>query len=221
MKKLMLCILSIILLTSCTTKTDSTNPNTGKNAVSLHEFSKLDYNTLKAGSYDTDFFVYDFGFKNNYIQLVYYVKITMNGKTLIPSDGFSTMTADNMPWDDNGIPEKVYKDKKIAIAITKNDIFKSSKTSEEITYPITISFIGISSNGYSSKTSMPIPEDAIPNLDKNTLTLDENNLINEISEYTPNKQFDLGYITYTDNNENVIMIEFKAMVVTDYDKMIH
>lgn len=220
MKKLMLCILSIILLTSCTTKTDSTNPNTGKNAVSLHEFSKFDYNTLKAGSYDTDFFVYDFGFKNNYVQLVYYVKITMNGKALIPEDGFSPMTADNMPWNDNGIPEKVYKDKKIAITITKNEIFKSSKTSEEITYPFTISFIGISSNGYSSKTSMTIPEDAIPNLDKDTLTLDENNLINEISDYTPNKQFDLGYITYTDNNENVIMIEFKAMVVTNFDKRV-
>lgn len=220
MKKLMLCILSIFLLTCCTTKTDSTNPNTGKSSISLHEFNKLDYNTLKAGSYDTDFFVYDFGFKNNFIQLVYYAKITINGEMMGTGNGFSHGDTNNAPWDHNGVPEKMYKDMKLIISILKDANYRNPRNEDETKKPLILSFISIKPDGYSHNTRISIPEDAIPNLDKNTLTLDENNLINEISEYTPNKQFDLGYITYTDNNENVIMIEFKAMVVTDFDERV-
>lgn len=221
MKKIILIMLSFIFLTSCAVKSDSTNPNAGKNAVSLHEFSMLDYNTLKAGSHDADTFIFDFGFKNNFVQFVCYFRISVNGIYIGNTDDYSRAKFGNEPFNNNGVPNNFFKDMKLIISINKNaDDFNSSETIG-VTSPFTLTIIPLFPNESDSAMRTCIIANDFPTLDGSSLTLYENNLVSEKIEYDASDKFNLGYVTYKDDNGNSLKLELKAMVVTDYDKMVH
>lgn len=222
MKKIILIMLSFIFLTSCAVKSDSTNPNAGKNAVTLHEFNKLDYNTLKAGSKDADTFIFDFGFKNNFVQFVCYYRISINGTYARVANGeYSYFDYGNEPFNNDNIPENNYRDMKLMISINKNAYDIDTTNNIVFSTPFTFSVIPIFPNDRYASKQIFLPQNDFPTLDGSSLTLYENNLVSEKIEYGASEKFNLGYVTYKDDNGNLLKLELKAMVVTDYDKMVH
>lgn len=221
MKKIILIMLSFIFLTSCAVKSDSTNPNAGKNVVTLHEFNNLDYNTLKAGSHDADTFIFDFGFKNNFVQLVCYFRISVNGVYVKGSNGkYNYFGFDNQTWDENGVPDNVFKDLKLMISLNRNAYDNDATNDYVYTSPFALSLIPIFPNDTYGSMRNCISTSDFPTLDGDSLTLYENNLVSEKIEYHASEKFSLGYVTYKDDNDNLLKLELQAMVVTDFDKRV-
>lgn len=217
---LLFTLLNCLIITACSNE----NKNVSTvNTIRLHKFSPIDENTLKTGTKDSDFLIYDYSFSKDISEKIYeirfYYEIKENDMTIISDYAYmdNTNIADEVPISNIDTFSECF------LLQYRTDSYvrhSSSRNKKDIEEPIVVlCFNDLFTDSLETwERDRPLLRENFKNIDRETIQLKEKKFVDKIDNFESSIVYDLGYFVLSDTFGNEIKIDLKTEIITDFKK---